>query len=315
MDLPIPVLAINGPQREQTAQEIFIDFLGKCNCRCTMCQNQNLNLNPSEIGNHVYNEINGEGQFSDEETRVFYFENTKFKDFCTTKQIAFSAIKQNYEQYGFWNVQRGTQGMRGVKTLFRKCPINWGDLIYLNIPTPRRPGALGVGYTEHGVLSLAGADDLADRQRYNNIMLRNIKFCYLQRMMELQNGLIGCFRNPFVENQAGDWTTNFGYIENSSATLSDFVKILGYQVNSDVIGYYTYIKQRIQRYQTGLRLHDHRMWEHAREEGNYISHLQMLVKMWTSAYNIAHTGVHNLWHHLVRTQMDLAKLAQQVIEK
>ena len=232
MDQPIEVVPINGAQREQTdsetPSEIFIDFLQKCSCRCSNCQNRNLQINPREIVNHTYHEMDGEGQYRDEETRVFNFENTKFKDFCTTNKLSIPFIRQSYEKYGFWNVQR-SHGLRGVKMLYRKCPINWGELIYLNIPNPRRPGALGVAYTEHSVLPLAGVDDLADRQRYNNILIRNIKFCFFHRNLELQNGLMGLYRNPFVQNQASDWTNDFGFIENSSATLSDFVKILGYK--------------------------------------------------------------------------------------
>jgi len=126
---------------------------------------------------------------------------------------------------------------------------------------------------------------------------------------------MGVFKNPFVVDQRGDWTQNWRFIETSSSTLTEWVKMLHNQSNTGVIKYFNNYKKSLSDFSTNLRLEDHRFWHHERRDGEYIQHLLMQVKMLNIAFQMAYSAIFALWHHLLRTQADFSRLIEKVIQK
>ena len=293
--------------------DIFLRLLEKVSCKCVICRNQE--NTPREIAFHNYCALNSEGQFNDYNQHVFDWNESQFADFASTDQISFFTIRDNYCNYKTWNIPFGVVGCHGVKNLYRKCPIQWSELHYLQVALPRRPGGQGVTYNEHSIRALIMDTDIVDTMRYNLVMTRNVKFSFLIRNLEMQEKIIGVFKNPFVTDQRSNWSTNWQFIETSASPLVEWVRILNHQSNSHVVRYFAYYKIAMYNYSKDLKLDDPRFWAQERREGEYQEHLRMMVKMQTMAFNLAYHAMAVLWQHLARTQMDLARLVDTVLKK
>jgi len=157
-------------QENNDINEIFKRFLQKLKCRCLICD---MKMDYSrEVAEHYYCAIDRDGQFNDFNDKFIDWSETTFKDYLSTGDISMATLRANYENYGTYNVQNGYQGLRGVKNLYRKTPVPWQELNYLNLPVVRRPGAPCIGYTEHSVRSLIGSEDMSDSIRYNQITMK-----------------------------------------------------------------------------------------------------------------------------------------------
>lgn len=295
------------------ANQIFYNLLQRVNCRCTICRNTS--DTPREVAECSYRPFNSEGQQVDNPIAVFNIRDSLYNVYDSPESLSFRSIREQYENYGSYNVTNGNVNMTGVKTIYRKCAIQWNELSFLQMPSPRRPGPGNVGYSEHSFTALATADDFTDAPRYNNAILRNAKFCFLLRNLELQHGVYGFYKNPFVKLNQSNWTTDWSFLENSSCSLSEWVRILNMQSNKEVLQFLGFVKSGIMNYAKGLKLEDSRHWEQMREEGNYVRHLLQWVKMSNTAFNLAYNGLAIIWFHLARSQADLAKLIEQLVKK
>ena len=225
------------------------------------------------------------------------------------------SIREEYENYWHFSVTNGNVNMSGVKIINYKCPYQWNGLTFLQMPSPRRPGPSNIGYSEYYFTAFATADNFTDAPCYNNALLKNAKFCFLLRNLELQHGVYGFYKNPFLKLDQSNWTTDWSFMENSSCSLNEWVRILNMQSNKEVLQFFGFFKTGIMNFAKGLKLEDSRHWKQLREEGNYVQHLLQWVKMSTTAFNLAYNSLDIICFHLARLQVDLAKLIEQLIKK
>ena len=294
---------------------VFLRVLEKTNCKCFICQGKS--ETPKEIAGHRYRPMDAEGQYQDEYVSVFDLRETKFASFNDAGRVHVSVLRYKFDQFGRWNVENGVAALTGIRPIYRRCPVNWGELEYMQMPCARRPGGdKQIGYSEHSVAAMATEDDFADCQRYNSVILRNAKFAFFKQNMYLQAAIMGMYKNPFIrDNSKSEWVNNWDFIENSRCSLAEWIKVLNFEANSEVLAFIAYFKTAVRKYATDLKLEDSRHWERANEEGVYIAHLLMWIKMTNTSFNICYHALTTVWTHLVKTQMDMGRLIEMMINK
>ena len=257
--------------------------------------------------------INEEGQYEDYNQRVFNIDESVFQGYQTSKTLPFFDIRRSLSAYSNWNVVGGPSEVRGIKKIYRKCPIKWGELSYLRSALPRRPGGTNIAYMEHNIASQFCKDDLSDGYRYNSILKQNIKAAFLVRDLELQEGITGFFRNPLTNTNAHNWHEDWSFLETNSMDLPAFVAFLSHSSNSSSIKFFGLLKSEIRHFQKSLKLDDTNYWRD--EPGVYIEHLRNLAKLNRMSFNLAYSGLTIAWNHLLRAQIDLSKLLEQLLNK
>ncbi len=300
-----------------TPQEIFLERLGTCNCRCEqgICQNFRV-PNLENVAYLSYRDFDADGNQSGEFKRVFDLTKSPvFKQMDNNRDFPLAAIRHAYEMNDGDNNVSGSGALMGIQKLYRLCPVAWNSLRYLLLPSIRKQGTGRVGFAEHKFIQLATDEDVTDTPRYNRILLDNLKFGFLMRMMHLTSEMTGFYRNPLIKQPAATWTNSWDFLKNSSASLPDWLRMIGLEANNDVDAYFCYMKTCITTYARDMKLEDSEFWRRNGEENILIDHLYNWQSLTAASYNLLSMAFKNLWFHFIRCQTDLALLCSQVIEK
>ena len=292
-----------------TVEEVFYNLLTRSNCRCTICGGRE--ETPDEVLDMAYKPIGSENRVP-----VFDINNSRYYYYHNPTSMPFRMLRKNYERHDNQNVASSNTAILELHTIYRRNPIDWSRLRFLELPVPKKPNTLQTSYVEHNNPAMATEDDFVDSGRYGRLLTKNIKFSFLMRNFELQSSIYGFFRNPFVRELGRDWAENWRFLNESNENLPDYVRLMNIHTNKEVLAFFSFFKNSISRYANRLKLDDSRFWlDQAREPGVYCEHLLNWVKMMTCAFNLAYCGMSKIWNHHVRTQMDLAHLIEQTLKK
>jgi len=292
-----------------TAEEVFYNLLSRTNCRCTICGGRD--ETPDEVLDINYQPIGSETRVP-----VFDINHSRYHYYLNPTAMPFRVLRENYEHHDDENVASSKTGILELHTIYRRNPIDWSQLRFLDMPVPKKPNTLQSSYVEHNNPVMATEDDFVDSGRYGRLLRKNVKFSFLMRNLELQSNIYGFYRNPFVRDLSRGWSENWRFLAQSSQNLPDFVRLLNVQTNKEVLAFFTFVKSSISQYVNRLKLTDSRFWlDEAREPGVYCEHLLNWVKMINCAFNLAYCGMSKTWNHHVRNQMDLAHLIEQTLNK
>ena len=230
----------------------------------------------------------------------------------TEDSFSLKKIQSSYEKF-MKNVTFTT--LTGVRMLYRKCPVSWGRMRYLSMPCPTE-GTLGrVGISEHSFIGLATANDVVENDRYNQIVLHNIKFGIFMRMAELSRSITGYSQNPFIKAPCRQWTSSWEFLTKSTTDLNEWVRSVTYHANLDIEKFFSKIYCAITAYAKNMKLDDSDHWRAIGDESTLIDHLRNYISLMALSYNLQHYAYSKLWYHYIRLQADFCKLAMQVLKK
>ena len=230
----------------------------------------------------------------------------------TEDSFSLKKIQSSYENF-MKNVT--FTPLTGVKMLYRKCPIHWGKLRYLSMPCPTEATLGRVGISEHNFIGLVTDNDVVENNRYNEIILNNIKFSLFMRMAELSRSITGYSQNPFVKAPCRQWTSSWEFLTKSTTDLNDWMKIVSYHTNLDVEKFFSRIYCAITAYAKNTMLDDVHHWRAIGDEATHIDHLRNYIGLMGMSYNLQNYAYSKLWYHHIRLQGDFCKLAMQVLKK
>ena len=205
--------------------------------------------------------------------------------------------------------------LTGIRMIYRKCSIAWGGMSYLAMPCPIEVGIGKRGITEHGFIGMAVENDVCENDRYNQILLGNVKFALFMRMMELSRSVTGFSKNHLVTGKASRWTKSWSFLIDTPVALNEWMRIVSYHTNLDVQKFFSTIQSSITTYAKDLKLYDDQHWRSIGEETRLIEHLRNWVALMAMSYNLQHNAYSKLWYHHIRLQGDFCKLVQQVLKK
>ncbi len=205
--------------------------------------------------------------------------------------------------------------LTGVQMLYRRSPVPWVKLRYLAMPCPKAVTLGRVGITEHNFTGLCTENDIVENDRYNRILLRNIKFGLFMRMMELSRSVTGFSKNPLTNGACREWADSWEFLTETTTDLAQWTKTVAFHVNLDISKFFSTVHASITTYVKDMKLRDTDHWRAIGEELTLIDHLKNWIALLQNSYNLQHNAYLKLWYHHIRLQGDFCKLAMQVVKK
>ena len=291
------------------SERAFLDFLKRTNCLCGICGNKEDTF--EQVAYMQYQKAQDDGP-SAEFTSVFDIPSTRYNSYGIPSEHLFKWMKQSYVEYGGWNLR---QRDARAKLIWRRCPVNYRDLSYLGIPSPKRANGKDIGFVEHNVGSQVTEDDFNDATRYNQILEKNFKFGFFLKHMELQACAIGFWKHPFLQNPRfpTDLIDTWKYIENDATSLEDWVRVLSITSHGEQTAFLSFMQSSVRKYITDVRLEDDKYWDD--EPAQQRIHLRNIIQLLTTTFNVCHNGLNNVWNHFSLLQKDYANLLTTVVNK
>jgi hypothetical protein len=146
--------------------------------------------------------------------------------------------------------------------------------------------------------------------------LRNTKFSFFLKNLELQEAVTGSYRNPLHLYASLDWPNEWDFKNEGNSSLASWIKIANLKSFADISGFIQYFKFNLNNSVLYLRLDNPRHWIRERNEaGQYIKHLQMCNKILSVGYNLAYNGITEVLQQLYAVQNDLAKVIETTVKK
>ena len=253
----------------QRAQESFSKNLHRGKCTCPSCR-LNFEGYGVDLTEHLYKplgEYDEENKhfrcevFASEYVKLFDIAKTRYVEYLTEETVSIEDFRRNYIQHGTENIPFGASNLRGVEFLYRRFPVTWSDLSYLNIPLPNKSGEQHVAFVEHENALKVNADDLVEAERYNRILGHNMKFAFLHRHVELTEKVTGFYRAPSHYGNRRGFSSLFDLVKSDRSSITDFVRRLAIETNIDHVHYMKFLKKSIREFYENLRLDQPELWQ------------------------------------------------------
>ena len=257
------------------AKDILREKLYKTSCRCKSCRLENedavglIDRNYFPLGD--YDEENNhfiDSFYSTEPRPIFDLSRSKFVKYHHSELQPIENLRFEFLNHGPENVRSSPKGLHGVEFLFRNFPIIWSDFCYLSIAAPRKSGNLAVAFLEHSDGARVSEEDLTENGRYNKVLKSNIKFAFLYRHMEMSENITGFYRGPKQYGNRRAWTEIWKMIKTDPSSISDFIKRLSIETNTDHTDFMRFMKNEVATMYANLRLDEPKVWEE--EKTSYI---------------------------------------------
>ena len=293
--------------------EVFLNFLKRTRCSCQVCMN-----NPNmckEVFECKYNLYDGDGNIT-KTHKLFDIDESRYRYYKTSAYIPMTQLRESYEKFYSETVVSSEKTCIELDPMYRLNPIEWDSLKFLNLPPILKPGSTNTSFAEHNILGVIKQEDILFRKEYNKLILRNTKFSFFLKNLELQEAVTGFYRNPLHLYASLDWPNEWDFLNEGNSSLASWIKIANLKSFADISGFFQYFKFNLNNYILDLRLDNPRHWIRERNEaGQYIKHLQMCNKILSVGYNLAYNGITEVLQQLYAVQNDLAKVIETTVKK
>ena len=297
-----------------SAQETLTRLLCSIHCRCTLCRERNVSA--LDITNYEYRPFDEEGNTLDQKIRIIDMRRSKYEHYDNERKFSLCDLRKQFMIHDQESMDNSTNIIE-LKPIFRNLPVDWSNLTFLDLISPSFPGNTGMSFIEHKIPSIVDADGFLHSPRYNKLIIRNAKYAFFHKNMELMSHIMGFYRNPFVGRQnVSEWSNSFDFIHRNKMSLTAWTRMLNVKANMEVLSFLSHFKGRVHSYVRNLQLDNVNLWlEERREPYIFIDHLHKWLHMAGASYSLALNGLGVVWKQLMQTQLDYAALLEMIVNK
>ena len=205
--------------------------------------------------------------------------------------------------------------------MFRPLAITWKSLKSLKIKAPSLTDEFKI-VVEHSNIDLYSDQDEIIMISYQNALLDNIRFAFMNASLNLQFKSIGDFKrpdqspiNPMLLNYDTFNFTTFDWLKNSNLDLTDWSKTLLHDSKSTIFNYVDDLKTSLQRFRINTRIDVAELWcEKIKKTKDYVDILREFIEMVLMVLDVTKHVAETILDKYSVTQIDLKHLITKIIE-
>jgi hypothetical protein len=205
--------------------------------------------------------------------------------------------------------------------IYRPLAITWKLLKSLKIKPPSVTDEFEV-VVEHSDKERYSEDDEIIMFTYQESLMDNIRFAFMNASLQLQLRAIGDFKrpdqspiNPMLLNYDTYNFTTFDWLKNSNLDLTDWSKTLLHDSKITIFNYLDDLKTSLQRFRINSRIDDTELWcEKMEKTQEYVDILREYVEMISIVLDVTKHVAETIWDKYAVTQIDLTQLITKIIE-